>query len=196
VPHLRRVSWAPIVFPPDHLVLAKSFVSSCLLSPKYSSSSRAAFLRDYEFSMVSSVGRAVFFALAWISPSESRFSPEVKPHQHQADGASLSSHGESLDGLSSGFGGVYLPIVAGTKPFIRYQDPPLSLVKRECFANGTNYCFGNNANYCQGCGASCCSDDTSKWCCAGSCCGGGCCASGATCKDGQCQLPPYVVPTS
>ncbi len=133
--------------------------------------------------MAPSLGMMALVALVhYFAPASCRFGLP----RHVVD--DVSSRGP-LD-LLSDFG-LPQPSINGTPSFLRYQDPPPDLRKRDCLANGTNYCFGDTANYCTSCGT-CCSDATAgKWCCPsdGICCGAACCASGQTCNSGQCFLP-------
>ncbi len=128
--------------------------------------------------MTASLGRLALVACSYFVPSSGQSGSYPRP-----------AVGEFNVDLSSGFG-IPQPTINGTQSFIRFQNPPPVLLKRDCLANGTNYCFGDNANYCASCGT-CCSADSGKWCCPsdGVCCGSACCASGQTCNNGQCFLP-------
>jgi hypothetical protein len=73
----------------------------------------------------------------------------------------------------------------GTKALFGLHGQVLSVGRRDCLSNGSNYCFGNNVDFCPDCG-NCCIEG--KHCCGRGdlCCGSGCCSSDQTCSQGKC----------
>jgi len=85
----------------------------------------------------------------------------------------------------TGQGGIWTDPIPGVRALAGFYQHHLTVGKRDCLSNGSNYCFGNDIDYCAGCG-NCCVD--TKHCCGSGriCCGTGCCASDETCSGGRC----------